>query len=108
MSTQGTDSKQKAMSFEERMRLKQRSGYDHEVTKKSEILKRKEDRQKFTNKIHKERADRLSSTGKKHSKGAPPQRFSKLPVSIVRPVLFDVQKKKPEGNDPRFRHASGQ
>ena len=91
------------------MRLKQRSGFDHSVTKKSEILRRKELREEFEKKIHKERESKAADTTKKQSKKQPPQRFSKLPVSIIRPIHLEGQKKrKPEGHDPRFRHAAGQ
>ena len=55
MSAQTPEGHLKDLSFEERIRLKQRSGFDHSVTKKSEILKRKELREEFEKKIQKER-----------------------------------------------------
>ena len=60
----------KDLSFEERIRLKQRSGFDHYVTKKSEILKRKEQREEFEKKVKKEResSKKQASSSKKQQK----------------------------------------
>ena len=80
------------LTFEEKLKLKVRSGFDSAITHKSEIVKRRE----------------MESGIKKFdgSKGAvkkmPKVKFSKLPVSVVRDVFVSENKSKPVFRDPRF------
>eukprot|EP00347_Sterkiella_histriomuscorum_P011724 403371354 len=86
------------MTFEERLKLKQKTGYD--VVKKEDVLMRKEKAEKLTNKV-------------KLGKKMPREKFSKLQVSVLRPLnMQSVQTKgsapaKLHTHDPRFDARSG-
>lgn len=66
------------MTFEERLKLKQRSGFDN-IKSKEEVLIRKEQAQKLLNNKDKP----------KMGKKMPKERYSKLPVSILRPLNLE-------------------
>ena len=66
------------MTFEERLKQKQRSGFDN-IKSKEEVLIRKEQAQKLLNNKDKP----------KMGKKMPKERYSKLPVSILRPLNLE-------------------
>jgi hypothetical protein len=66
------------LTFEERLRLKYRSGFDNISGNKDEVLSRKE-------KAWKQLANKQNLAGKK----GPKERYSKLPVSILRPLNLE-------------------
>ena len=74
----------KSLSFEERLKIKSRSGFDLKVSHKNEIMERHQLKRN------------LESVGKA-SKKHPKQKYSKMPVSVVRPVGG------PDSNGPTFR-----
>ena len=85
------------MTFEERLKLKQRSGFDDKVKFKEEILQRKEQAEKLKNK----------PKDQKMKKKMPKERYSKLPVSILRPLNLNDNQPKALRRDPRFDNQSG-
>ena len=78
----------KSLSFEERLKMKSRSGFDLKVSHKNEITQRFELKRN------------LESVGKA-SKKHPKQKYSKMPVSVVRP-LGGTDQRGPSFRDPRF------
>ena len=92
---------EQTMTFEERMALKQRSGFDHIKTKEDVLMRR-------------EQADKLKSKAvtaytAANRKKMPKTRYSKLPVSIIRPLNLESMETKqaPKTRDPRFDNLSG-
>jgi hypothetical protein len=85
------------LTFEERLKLKQRSGFDN-IKSKEEVMLRKEQAHKL-----------LTNRDKpKMSKKMPKERYSKLPVSVLRPL--NLEKTPNAGGvrrDPRFDGMSG-
>jgi hypothetical protein len=69
------------MTFEERLKLKQRSGFD-QIRSKEDVLARREQADKLKGK------ERTVSAAA-HKK-MPKERFSKLPVSILRPLNLEA------------------
>ena len=75
-------------SFEERIKLKQRRGFDHQVSFKSEILARKATKENYD----KEKLKKKNETyNKGQLKKMPKERFSKLPVSVIRPLNLNQE-----------------
>ena len=89
-----------SLTFEERLRNKSRSGFDTIKNNKEEVLLRKEQADKLKNK----------KDGIKYGKKMPKQRYSKLPVSIIRPLNLESNTKSSTSGrrDPRFDSLSGQ
>ena len=84
------------MTFEERLKMKQRSGFDT-IKNKEDVLVRKEAAEKLKNK----------QGGQKLGKKMPKERYSKLPVSILRPLNLQSDKPSQVRRDPRFDNLSG-
>lgn len=82
-------------TFEERLKLKERSGFDA-IKSKEEVL------------LRKEQAGKLLATrkGGKAAKKMPKEKYSKLPVSVLRPLNLDGSKAGVR-RDPRFDNLSG-
>ena len=84
------------MTFEERMRLKQRSGFDN-IKSKEEVL------------LRKEQAQKLAAKPAAKNKKMPKERYSKLPVSTIRNLNLESLggNKAAATRDPRFDNLSG-
>ena len=84
------------MTFEERMRLKQRSGFDKINTKEDVLLR-------------KEQAQKLAAKPATKNKKMPKERYSKLPVSTIRSLNLESLggKQTHATRDPRFDNLSG-
>ena len=87
-----------SLSFEERIKQKQRQGFDTKIQHKSELAIRKERSKEVINKINKQKESVSKNTNKKQPKA----RFSKLPVSIIRSVFGDDKDGVRKFRDPRF------
>ncbi len=84
------------LTFEERLAQKKKSGFD--------TIKSKEDVM-----IRREAADKLKNKPKKHknTKKMPKEKYSKLPVSVLRPLNLQSDKPAQVRRDPRFDNLSG-
>ncbi|CDW79299.1 rrna processing protein [Stylonychia lemnae] len=82
------------MTFEERLKLKQRSAFDV-IKNKEQVLERKE------------KAEKQKLNAQKVGKKMPRERYSKLQVSILRPINIINDQPKLHTRDPRFDNRSG-
>ena len=84
------------LTFEERIAQKKKSGYDT-IKSKEDVLVRKEAAEKLKNKPKQH----------KNTKKMPKERYSKLPVSVLRPLNLQSDKPAQVRRDPRFDNLSG-
>ena len=86
-----------SLTFEERIAQKKKSGYDT-IKSREDVL------------IRREAADKLKNKPKQHKKNTkkmPKERYSKLPVSLLRPLNLQSDKPAQVRRDPRFDNLSG-